>query len=50
MKLQLALDCRDLDEMRSKLEAVADFVDIIEIETLLIMCEGMEAVCEVRHR
>lgn len=32
------------------MEAAADFVDIIEVGTPLIMSEGLEVVREIRHR
>ncbi|SET02819.1 3-dehydro-L-gulonate-6-phosphate decarboxylase [Thorsellia anophelis] len=43
-KLQVALDMHDLEEALSKAQAIADYVDIIEIGTILAFSEGIAAV------
>ena len=46
-KLQVALDC-DLQSALKILTRVHPYIDIVEIGTPLIICEGMNAVRQVR--
>lgn len=48
--LQLALDNHSLDEAISIMnDGLADYVDIIEVGTWLILCEGLKAIREFRE-
>lgn len=48
-KLQLALDNRSLeDAFHTMRNGLADYIDIIEIGTWLILCEGLKAIREFR--
>ena len=49
MRLQLALDLMTLEEAKTFLENVVDFVDIIEIGTPMIIRDGIKAVTEIKE-
>lgn len=46
--LQIALDTHDLPSALGPLQAAADFVDVIEVGTVLCLSEGMHAVRAIR--
>lgn len=48
-KLQLALDLQDLDKAISIAEEVNEFVDIIEIGTVLAIEQGLKSVKKIRE-
>lgn len=48
MKLQLALDVLNLEEVSSILDEVAEYFDVIEAGTTLIKKEGIRAVTEIK--
>lgn len=47
-RLQIALDTYDLPSALRPLQAAADFVDVIEVGTVLCLSEGMHAVRAIR--
>lgn len=48
--LQLALDCQDMDVAINSVEGVKDYIDIIEVGTILAFSKGMSAVKELRQK
>ena len=50
MKLQLALDCRNMAEMLEMADGAAEYADILEAGTPLIVGEGLAAVRKLRCR
>lgn len=50
MRLQLAIDCQNQKEMLEMMEPAAEFVDIIESGTPLLLGEGLNAVREMKRR
>ncbi len=47
-QLQLALDTFDLPSALSPLQKAADYIDVIEVGTILCLSEGMHAVRIIR--
>lgn len=50
MKIQLAMDVTTTKEAIDLLEEVGDYIDIAEIGSPLVLCEGLHAVKEIRKR
>lgn len=50
MKLQAAIDFRTLEEALSLMEQIHPYVDIVEVGTMLGLCEGFRAVTEMKRR
>lgn len=50
MKLQIALDCPRIMDALAILEQTADYVDIIEVGTPLLLGEGLAAVRKIRAK
>ncbi|MBB3109518.1 3-hexulose-6-phosphate synthase [Paenibacillus phyllosphaerae] len=48
MKLQLALDLVDIPEAKNVVKEVADYIDIVEIGTPVVINEGLRAVKEIK--
>ncbi|MEM7347938.1 MAG: orotidine 5'-phosphate decarboxylase / HUMPS family protein [Chloroflexota bacterium] len=49
MKLQLAIDLMPLDDIKTMLQDIVDFVDIVEIGPSLIMTHGISIVTEIKQ-
>lgn len=47
-QLQIALDTTDLPSALGPLQKAADYIDIIECGTILVLCEGFHAVRNIR--
>lgn len=50
MKLQAAIDCRTLNEALALMERIHPYVDIVEVGSLLGLCEGFQALTEMKKR
>ena len=50
MQLQAAIDYRTLEEALDLMEKIHPYVDIVEIGTMLGLCEGFHALTEMKKR
>lgn len=49
MKLQLALDLVDIEGAKEVVAEVAEFIDIVEIGTPIVINEGLHAVKAIKE-
>lgn len=50
MELQAAIDCKTLGEALALMEKICPYVDIVEVGSLLGLCEGFRALTEMKKR